>query len=114
MKFFVPDWDDRVDPGYDFLTDHPTLVRDPYGDDLYAHELMPERTYDGLLVSRMALGEAGPKHHLVNHIGMRAFLRLPTGLELMADCGAFGYIRSKDPPYKTADMVNFYDRLRFD
>ena len=39
MKFFLPDWDDRVDPGYDFLTDRMTLLRDPYKDDRYAHEL---------------------------------------------------------------------------
>ena len=50
MKFFLPDWDDRVDPGYDFLTDSMTLVRDPYEDDLYAHELFDDRVYDGILV----------------------------------------------------------------
>ena len=59
MKFFVPDWDDRVDPGYDFLTDRFTLKRDPYRDDVYAHELLAEPGYDGLLVSRAALGEVG-------------------------------------------------------
>src|SRR5436853_3394083 len=56
VKFFLPDWDDRVDPGFDFLTDRPSLKRDPYRDDLYAHELLPgARLYDGILVSRMAL-----------------------------------------------------------
>ncbi len=114
MKFFVPDWDDRVDPGYDFLTDRFSLVRDPYEDDLYAHELLKERIYDGILVSRMALGETGPKRELANKIGMRAYLRLPFDMELLGDCGAYGYIREKHPKYGTADVIEYYDRLGFD
>ena len=113
-KFFVPDWDDRVDPGYDFVTDRFSLVRDPYRDDVYAHELLTERVYDGILVSRMALGEAGPKRELVDRIGMRAYLRQPADLELLGDCGAFGYIEKKDPIYDTADVIDYYHRLGFD
>ena len=42
MKFFLPDWDDRVDPGYDFTTDRPTYDRDPSRDDIYVHEAFGE------------------------------------------------------------------------
>src|SRR5262249_50462726 len=114
MKFFVPDWDDRVDPGYDFLTDRFTLKRGPSRDDVDAHELLCEPGYDGILVSRAALGEAGPKRELIDRIGMRAYLRLPARLELMGDCGAFGYIGMKDPIFETSDVLDYYERLGFD
>ena len=39
MRYFVPDWDDRVDPRYDFRTDQHRAGRDPYRDDCYAHEI---------------------------------------------------------------------------
>lgn len=114
MKFFLPDWDDRVDPGYDFRTDRFSLVRDPYADDLYAHELMGEEVYDGLLVSRMALLKSGDKRAMVERVGMRAYLRLPRSLELLGDCGAFGYLRDKEPRFETAEVIDYYERLGFD
>lgn len=114
MKFFLPDWDDRVDPGYDFLSDRFSLVRDPYWDDLYAHEVFEERPYDGLLVSRMSLARSGPKRALVEAMGMRRYLRLHADFELFGDCGAFGYLREEAPPFDTADVARYYERLQFD
>lgn len=114
MKFFLPDWDDRVDPGYEFLTDRFTLGRDPYADDRYAHELMSAPVYDGILVSRMALNQAGPKYETVRRIGMRAYLRLPAGLELMGDCGAFGYVARRDPAYSTEEIIDYYEMIKVD
>ena len=114
MKFFLPDWDDRVDPGYDFLTDSMTLVRDPYENDLYAHELFDERVYDGILVSRMALDRTGRKRQRVEQVGMRAYLRMPDDLELFGDCGAFGYIEEREPIFSTEDILEYYHRLGFD
>ena len=113
MKFFLPDWDDRVDPGYDFPTDRMTLSRKPY-DDLYAHELFDERVYDGILVSRMALESAARKRQRAEQIGMRAYLRMPDDLELFGDCGAFGYIGEREPSFSTEDILEYYDRLGFD
>lgn len=114
LKFFLPDWDDRVDPGYHFLSDRPTLVRDAYRDDRYAHELLSDRVYNGLLVSRMALNTTGPKRTQVEQIGMRAYLRLPAHLELLGDCGAFGYVAEKLPLYTSEEIAAYYDRLGFD
>ena len=113
MKFFLPDWDDRVDPGYDFLTDSMTLVRNPYEDDLYAHELFDERVYDGILVSRMALDRTVRKRERVQQVGMRAYLRMPADLELFGDCGAFGYIAEREPAFSTEDVLEYYHRLGF-
>ncbi len=114
MKFFLPDWDDRVDPGYDFLTDRMTLRRDPYEDDRYAHELFADRLYDGILVSRMALFRKGRKRDRVEKVGMKAYLRMPEQLELFGDCGAFGYIERRDPVFATEDVIDHYERLGFD
>lgn len=113
VKFFLPDWDDRVDPGYDFVTDRMTLKRDPYSDDLYAHELFEEHVYDGVLVSRMALEQAGRKRERVEEVGMRAYLRLPDDFELFGDCGAFGYLDRRDPAFTTAEILDYYERLGF-
>lgn len=114
MKFFVPDWDDRVDPGFDFLTDRPTLGRDPYHDDNYAHELMPEQVYDGVLVSLMALTKGGPKRERIDKYGLRGFLRLPAKYELLGDCGAWGYLREQGPMFTPAEALALYEQLGVD
>lgn len=112
MKFFVPDWDDRIDPGYDFLTERSTLGRHPQRDDVYAHEFFDEPCYDGVLVSRSAL--AGPKEALIRKAGLRRFLRLPDGMELIGDCGAFGYIEAARPTYETGEVLQFYQDVGVD
>lgn len=57
MQYFIPKWDDRVDPGYNFLTDQATENRDPYTNDAYAHELYPSPNYDGILVSKIVIDQ---------------------------------------------------------
>ena len=114
MKLFVPDWDDRVDPGYDFITDRHTLNRNPYRDDLYAHELMGVSAYDGVLISLMSLGDGGRKREAIERAGMRSYLRLPPSLELLGDCGAYSYIAEHQPRVDTATAFALYDRLGFD
>jgi hypothetical protein len=115
MKYFLPDWDDRVDPGYDFVTERPTYARDPYRDDQYAHEFFgDEPCYDGLLVSRSALSEGGPKRETIDRLGFRRFFRLPAHMEIMGDCGAFGYINDAVPRYETRDVLDYYSRLGVD
>lgn len=115
MKYFLPDWDDRIDPGYDYITDRQTYGRSPYRDDVYAHEFFGDRSpYDGVLVSRSALGETGPKRDLIERIGFRRFLRLPVQMEVMGDCGAFGYIGEPRPRYTTPEILDYYGRLGVD
>ena len=121
MKYFLPDWDERVDPHYDFVTDRPSLMapldtrsRDPYSHDIYVHEAFDYPPLDGMLVSRTALGRSGPKRALSERIGMRAYLRLPPELQLLGDSGAFSYVHKPDPIYATQDMLDFYERLDFD
>lgn len=114
MKFFVPDWDDRVDPGFDFLSDRPTLGRDPYRDDQYAHELMTKPVYDGILVSLMALANGGAKRARIDKHGLRGYLRLPPQYALLGDCGAWGYIREPEPTFTPAEALTLYEQLGVD
>jgi hypothetical protein len=109
VKFFLPDWDDRVDPGYDFETDRSTYRRSPATDDVYAHESFgDEPCYDGILVSRSALPEKGEKRRRIEELGLRRALRLPASYELLGDCGAFGYVDSRLPKYDTPEVLQFY------
>jgi hypothetical protein len=116
VKFFLPDWDDRgVDPGYDFATDRSTYRRDPATDDVYAHESFgDEPCYDGILISRSALPEAGAKRRRIDEIGLRRVLRLPPSYGLLGDCGAFGYVNQPEPIYETHEVLQFYQRVGVD
>jgi hypothetical protein len=115
VKFFLPDWDDRVDPGYDFITDRSTYRREPVRDDIYAHESFgDEPCYDGVLISRSALPENGAKRRRIDEIGLRRFLRLPATYELIGDCGAFGYVDEPKPIYETPEVLAFYDHVGVD
>jgi hypothetical protein len=114
VKFFLPDWDDRVDPGFDFQTERFTLSRDPYRDDLYAHELLERQVYDGVLLSRSSFNNTGPKRDLLNGNGARRYLRLPSNLELLGDCGAFSYVSQREPLFTSEEMVDFYETYGFD
>jgi len=116
ISYFIPDWDDRVDPNYDFLADKHTPRRNPYHDDRYAHEIYaPNPLYDGVLLSRAVIDDAGKKlEHLMSSQSVHTYLRLPSTYKVLGDCGAFSYWEEEVPPYSTSDMVSFYEILGFD
>ena len=115
IRYFIPDWDDRVDPGYDFRTDQHTPDRDPYRDDHYAHQIYSTPPYDGILLSRAVIDNAGKKFSALVDLGsVHTYLRFPKPHKILGDCGAFSYWEADIPPYTTRDMVDFYDRLDFD
>lgn len=119
MKFIYADSLDYVDPGYDFLRDRNAEGRQPYWDDVYAHELMGAAPYDGVLVSRGIVGGSAvsgkyttAQAQRFRRVGARAFLRLDeppfSALPLFGDCGAFTYHKAEVPPYTPGEMVAFY------
>ncbi len=117
MKYFLPDWDDRVDPDFSFKHDKFSLNRKTPRDDKYYHQLFKapeEQAYDGILVSRMAIGEKGKKRDEAEKIGLRKYLHLEEKYELMGDCGAFGYINKERPPFDTDHIIDYYEKMRFD
>lgn len=117
IRYFVPDWDDRVDPGFDFLHDTHRPGRDPYRDDRYAHEIYHPAPYDGVLLSRATLDSNKTKREAIKQAGSaHRYLRLPIDGEhtILGDCGAFTYWQQDEPPYDTDDVLAYYQDLGFD
>jgi hypothetical protein len=123
LKFLYSDTQDYVDPNYDFLTDRLAPKRERYWDDVYAHQMLREPPYDGLLVAmsavRQADGVASSKvrystaeEQRMLRVGARKFLRLDGSkfgdFMLMGDCGAFAYVDHPEPAYSPEEVVEFY------
>lgn len=117
ISYFIPDWDDRVDPGYDFLTDRHTGGRNTYADDVYAHELLGVPPYDGILLSRAILEENKRKLDAIREAhSVHRYLRLPADgtHTVFGDCGAFTYWKQAVPKYQTDEVLAYYHELGFD
>lgn len=125
MKFFLPDAQDLVDPGFDFARERYSTDRVRQRDDLYAHEVFKTRAFDGLLVSKGIVDgvggsggrySLGQRHRLLRN-GVREFFRLdkaPYPLPVIGDCGAFTYVNEDEPPYTVDEVIQFYSDCGFD
>jgi hypothetical protein len=114
MFFYLPDWDDRVDPLFDFKNDESTPNRDPYEHDAYHYELYGTLNCDGILVSKSVLEENSQKKEKARVMGIHRLLRLPRNVPVLGDCGAFNYISEENPPYETDEILRYYEELDFD
>lgn len=125
MKFFFPDSQDQVDPSFDFKKEQRSIHRVRQRDDRYAHEVLTPVPYDGLLVSKPIvdglLGAAGKytaaQRNRLYREGAHRFFRLTNGfsrLQIMGDCGAFTYVREREPIYTVDEVIDFYDGCGFD
>lgn len=114
LRYFIPEWDDLVDPDYDFQTDTHSCGTGDWSNEVYAHQMYPEPNYDGILVSRAVAQKSKKKDARINAMGVHRFLRVPRNFPIMGDCGAFDYIEQKVPPYTTDDVLDYYTRLDFD
>ncbi|WP_318571206.1 queuine tRNA-ribosyltransferase tRNA-guanine transglycosylase [Salinigranum marinum] len=115
MRFYVPEWDDRVDADYDFLHDeHSTLGTDER-DLAYIWDLFDRQTtpIDGVLLSREQAEESATKAERLTENGIynAPKLDIPTWLPTISDCGAWGYKSLPFPPYDNAEMLDFYEQL---
>jgi queuine/archaeosine tRNA-ribosyltransferase len=125
MKFFFPDAQDMIDPGFDFAREAYRPGRVRQRDDQYAHEFFPDPPYDGLLVSRAIVeGKGGgdeekkytdaQRHRLLRE-GVRNFFRVgDRPLQVLGDCGAFSYLREKVPPVTPDEVIDFYEACGVD
>jgi hypothetical protein len=126
MKFFFPDSQDQIDPGFDLLTEERSPLRVRQRDDLYLHEALRAHVIDGLLVSKAIVdgqpGAAGKytmaHRHRLYRQGVRQFFRLEAApgprVKTMGDCGAFSYVRDEAPPYTPDQVIDFYAECGFD
>jgi hypothetical protein len=129
MKFFYSDTQDYVDPDYDFLNDLHGPNREKYWSEQYAHEMLSDLPYDGLLVAMSGVVAArgmatnrvrytkSEAQRLLNQ-GVRSFFRLEgpryKGFSVMGDCGAFAYADQDQPPYEPQEVIDFYMDSCFD
>lgn len=127
LKYFLPDWEDRLDPDFDFKKDQYSdgHRKNPYEYDHYAHQIYEKPPYDGMLVSlaifekKIALNHNGKTFTIRGKPNVKEYLKIPddSSLEIMGDCGAFGYVKEKKPPepfYSVENVSNLYQSLGFD
>lgn len=114
LRYFIPEWDDQVDPDYDFEKDTHSGGSGDWSNQVYAHQMLPWPAYDGILVSRIVAEKSKKKKELINRTGVHRYLRVPRTFPVMGDCGAFGYIGEEKPPFTTGDVLDYYTRLDFD
>ena len=113
LRYFIPEWDDRVDPDYDFIADASAEGRDTYVDDVYAHEIYDKPNYDGILVSKIIVENSKKKKALIEQMGIHEFIRFDKSRPVMGDCGAFDYVNEYEPPYETEEILDYYQQLGF-
>jgi hypothetical protein len=114
LAYFIPEWDDLVDPDFDFERDIHSGGSGDWSNEVYAHQMYPEPNYDGILISKVVAEKSKKKKERINQLGVHRFLRVPREFPIMGDCGAFGYIQQKVPPYTTGEILDYYTRLNFD
>ena len=122
MKFFFPDAHDLVDPSFDFRTERRTFSGSRQQAQQYAHEVLDEPPYDGMLISK-AMIDSGSGSKSVRYsfaqvqrlkrLGAREFLRLDRPgltrrIETMGDCGSFSYVNDPAPPFGVDSVIEFY------
>ena len=49
ILYFIPDWDDLVDPEYDYRSDVHSVKTCTWSNQVYSHQLFQEPNYDGIL-----------------------------------------------------------------
>jgi hypothetical protein len=119
VKFIFADSIDVVDPKYNFEEDVHDPQRRSQWDDRYPHEMMNPVPYDGVLVSRGIVGDhlfpgkyTPAQAMRFRRLGARRFLRLDqphlAHMPIFGDCGAFSYVEEAEPPYKPAQVLEFY------
>ena len=117
VKYFIPEWDDRVDPSYDFITDEHSKkhTENPVKNDVYTWNIfgLENVPIDGVLVSRVTITGNKKKYEWILAEGIHKVLRLPKNFEIIGDCGAFGFVEEKIPPFDPLETLKYYRDLGF-
>ncbi|MBU1411803.1 queuine tRNA-ribosyltransferase family protein [Myxococcota bacterium] len=111
-RYFIPDWDDRVDAGFDFVTE--VSPNKGWEAESYAHELFPTPPYDGILVSKVVEEKSRQRRARLRQHGVHAALRVAPEFPVLGDCGAFGYLDEPVPPYSVGEILDYYTACGFD
>ena len=122
-SYFLPDWDDLLDPKFDFDEDSFSGTSRSQRKDKHCCVLMqPNRMSDGILVSLAQQGaKKGPLRHLEGtELGalspppLRKHFGLSNDQYLFGDCGAFSYVDEEVPTISVDQAVALYESYGFD
>ncbi|MEM2111076.1 MAG: tRNA-guanine transglycosylase DpdA, partial [Candidatus Bathyarchaeia archaeon] len=88
---------------------------EPAHTDVYMWEIfgVDKIPFDGLLVSRITIENDKRKYLKAKTEGIHSALRLPKNIEILGDCGAFGYVKDKVPPFDPIEILTYYRDLGF-
>ena len=111
ILFFLPFWWDHVYLDFDPWKDSWTSDAKHYK---FLWELNDKPPFDGVLFSRVKVEESKKKKRMIEEEGgIRNYLRIPNGYPLFGDCGAFGYINERKPPFDSLETLDFYQRMQY-
>lgn len=123
LMYFLPDWDDMLDPAYDFDRDSFSAPEKRDRNEIHAATLMrPYRVCDGILVSLAQRFKGKGALRKFAQTDPRALapelLRLRFGLGqdqlLFGDCGAFSYVKEPEPTITVEQAASLYELHQFD
>ena len=121
--YFLPDWDDLLDPNFDFDGDDFSGNTRTERGDLHCHRLMqPTPMCDGILVSLAQRQQSkgplrkldGSERDALNPKCLREHYGLSESQYLFGDCGAFSYVTEDEPAITTAQAIALYELYDFD
>lgn len=122
-RYFLPDWDDLLDPEFDFEQDCFSEPTRKEREDKHCCILMqPKQMCDGILVSLAQHGTSkGPLRRLegreagaLSPLSLRDQFGLSLDQYLFGDCGAFSYVNEEGPTISVEQAVALYESYGFD
>ena len=122
-SYFLPDWDDLLDPEFNFNGDSFSGASRSERQDKHCCVLMhPDRMSDGILVSLAQQGaQKGPLRQpegtepsALSRPPLRKHYGLSSDQYLFGDCGAFTYVNEKAPTISVDQAVALYESYGFD
>jgi hypothetical protein len=123
MMYVLPDWDDFIDPNYDYTTDTFSAELRSERNERHSVSLMrPQRICDGVLVSlAQNMGSKGLLRRVeaasVNSLAPKSIKRhfgMSEDQIAFGDCGAFSYVGEDKPTITVQQAVAVYDLYGFD
>lgn len=122
VSYFLPDWDDLLDPRFDFRADKFSASTRSARGDLHCCQLMGEsRMCDGILVSlAQHFTSKGPLRRFRDEEStlaprnLRSWFGLANDQYLFGDCGAFSYADNDEPAFTVEQAVSHYELNGFD
>ena len=121
--YFLPDWDDLLDPSFDFESDEFSgNSRAKRGDKHCSVLMKPNRISDGVLLSLAQQGiQKGPLRRVkgteaeaLSPPPLRTHFGLTDNQYLFGDCGAFSYVNEDSPRISIDQAVALYESYGFD